>query len=1074
MSRYQYLQNNELTGSTPSDSTRQSHLQSHLQFSNNNSQHHSSVVKITRSWQLRIVLIMTLTNANCMSIENGIGQEIYPFSGISNLESISVEHYAETGVPLNAESFGQSVESRRTTSLTSSTIPPSATPCSDDTTWEDEHSKLGCHWVAKRAEKRCARESNEAVSANDACALSCGNCPSTGCQDDRTWQDAQSQKGCIWVAKRAEKRCKRESSEAVSANDACALSCGNCALTSTVIPPSDATATPCSDDTTWEDEQSNLGCHWVAKSPYIRCKRESSEGVSANDACALSCGNCPSTGCQDDRTWQDAQSQKGCLWVAQRKTEKRCKRVSSEADGLVSANDACALTCGNCAEPTSSPTAKPTAVPSKIPSKVPTTVPSKVPSSLLVPTLSPNAFTPSPVLNRRMSMASPSNGNMTVDLGLNETFLVLRYRNLESRMRYGLKMFNKILHQYPPSKSTSSSSGEEHEEGSRTIVAYSAPTSLDITKGKNWLYIKNFHYFLDHAIDCNKHSTIIITTESVIKEYTPRIMKINDEQCRDGQYTVELVERVDKCYDMQSMAVFLREVDTSNYDFYIYVNCGMVGPKTTGDLYWTDVFISRLINGVKMVGVSINLSFHPHVQSMAVAFDKTGIQVVNKSGAVYDCGIASNNDLDADKRWEIIEHYEMGMSQAILNAGYSIGSLTGSLGKPITISKSDIMAITDHSQQYFSLPPVISCSKHNIWDSNTADFVLPWGDDIWNENTFRTMRNGKSPLWSDFVFYKASRLVLLPGIDEEVRYNNSMSMTVVKDLDSVALPRLMNETQDICAEAKTNFREASKLFTIVTGYEHSGTTMLANLIKSDPGLAGGFECGLLYEGTKPSDFKNAKPFYDWSMWSLENDLWGLNEESRRMVVNAKCDAEMYATLHSYSPIFHIAQNKKSYLVDKTPGYLHRLVKVMDRTPGVPVVVAKKTEHDLRYSWKKRNYTDDRIDWEIAVREKSLGDAIKKYPSRVHIANTSHWYENPNEVLRGVYDFLGLEWREEYLSMKALNGNKIPGSVQSEPFNMSASHRAEISSLISSAKLSADHYQRKLWTPANNTYCTSFV
>jgi len=138
------------------------------------------------------------------------------------------------------------------------------------------------------------------------------------------------------------------------------------------------------------------------------------------------------------------------------------------------------------------------------------------------------------------------------------------------------------------------------------------------------------------------------------------------------------------------------------------------------------------------------------------------------------------------------------------------------------------------------------------------------------------------------------------------------------------------------------------------------------------------------------------------------------------------------------------------LVDKTPGYLSRLVKVMDRTPGVPVVVAKKTDSDLRWSWKKRNYTDDRIDWELAMREKSLEDAIKKYPGRVHVANTSRWYEDPNEVLQGVYDFLDLEWHEEYLNMKALNTIKVPGSVQSIPFNISNNkHTTEISNLFSS-------------------------
>ena len=76
----------------------------------------------------------------------------------------------------------------------------------------------------------------------------------------------------------------------------------------------------------------------------------------------------------------------------------------------------------------------------------------------------------------------------------------------------------------------------------------------------------------------------------------------------------------------------------------------------------------------------------------------------------------------------------------------------------------------------------------------------------------------------------------------------------------------------------------------------------------------------------------------------------MSGESRDMILNAKCEAEMYRVLREYSPIFHHSPNQNSYLVDKTPFYLDNLVQVMDRTPGVPVVIAKKNDDIIIKAW----------------------------------------------------------------------------------------------------------------------------
>ena len=254
------------------------------------------------------------------------------------------------------------------------------------------------------------------------------------------------------------------------------------------------------------------------------------------------------------------------------------------------------------------------------------------------------------------------------------------------------------------------------------------------------------------------------------------------------------------------------------------------------------------------------------------------------------------------------------------------------------------------------------------------------------------------------------------------------------------------KTEDICTIAARDFRKASNLFAIVTGFQHSGTTILSELIMSAPGVFGGFECGIL-DKEKPSDFINAEPFYDWMMGDPKRLLWGLNEETRDLLVNASCDAEMYSRLRQFSPLFLRQPNQHSLLLDKTPGYFWRLTKVMDRTPGIPVVVTRKTDEAMVRSLKKRNFTDAWIERSIFEFDRSIKQAAAKYPDRLYIANTTLWYDEPDKVMKGVYDFLGLEWKSEYLTMEAFNSKTVPGSVQAVPFQKRLQNSTEAHGLF---------------------------
>merc|ERR1719384_724922 len=295
------------------------------------------------------------------------------------------------------------------------------------------------------------------------------------------------------------------------------------------------------------------------------------------------------------------------------------------------------------------------------------------------------------------------------------------------------------------------------------------------------------------------------------------------------------------------------------------------------------------------------MSFHPHVQSFAIATDRIGIDIIKNSDAVYDCGMSNDQDITEEQRWEIINRYEIGMSRQIINAGYSINSLTGALGHSLTVKKDDFQTIIERSQ--YSSKPLQNSNERNIWDSSTESNLLPFGEDIWNEHALLSVGNGKLPSWSDFVFFKASREILLPEVEEELQYNNP-KLTIIRSIDATlpafsplpvfddeisAVPGVSSPTNgllsnptnsdtsippnpemvtdmsnDICEVAKTNCRQVSRLGVIVTGYEHSGIPMMGQILRSAPNLFGGFECGLLL--SRPEIYK---PFYDWLIYDIQ-------------------------------------------------------------------------------------------------------------------------------------------------------------------------------------------------------------
>ncbi|KAH8058017.1 cupin-like domain-containing protein [Aureococcus anophagefferens] len=232
-------------------------------------------------------------------------------------------------------------------------------------------SKNDCDWMAKNTNK-CKKKGLDKVKGRDACPVACDECPEEEvCEDSTSWFRKKSKYDCAWVAESPSKRCEKDDEHGIDAEDACLVSCGVCEAPAptpkpsreptakpTSAPTSKPTSAPivatpvptvgtvesgCEDSVSWfYGGNPEKGCARVAES-LGRCdSKEDDHGVLANEACKATCGTCPMTPtCENSASWFYKDEKRDCDWVAI-KPDVRCAK---EDDEDVSAHEACPTVC---------------------------------------------------------------------------------------------------------------------------------------------------------------------------------------------------------------------------------------------------------------------------------------------------------------------------------------------------------------------------------------------------------------------------------------------------------------------------------------------------------------------------------------------------------------------------------------------------------------------------------------------------------------------------------------------------------------------------------------------------------
>lgn len=225
----------------------------------------------------------------------------------------------------------------------------------------------------------------------------------------------------------------------------------------------------------------------------------------------------------------------------------------------------------------------------------------------------------------------------------------------------------------------------------KILVVYSGPTELvnrtevfhpnsTATQRKKELYRVNFEYFLKYGVQCETQDTVLVVTEEVRQYYQARVDTMN-RACQALDHSVVFVVRSPKCLDLETVRLVLKDDVVKNldqYDYFIYVNSGVSGPsKNWATMPWTDAVLAPLDDRVKMTGLSLNCKGQPHIQSMMYAVDRLGLEAIQKSNAVFDCVKEPSPHAGMEEYMYIVNRYERGISNAVMDAGYGITSMMG-------------------------------------------------------------------------------------------------------------------------------------------------------------------------------------------------------------------------------------------------------------------------------------------------------------------------------------------------------------------------------------------------------------
>ena len=185
----------------------------------------------------------------------------------------------------------------------------------------------------------------------------------------------------------------------------------------------------------------------------------------------------------------------------------------------------------------------------------------------------------------------------------------------------------------------------------------------------------NTLFFIRHGLHAEADFIFILNGESSIEQAIPNNMS-----------NIRVIKRENTCFDLGAMGIVLKSDNNAlvkKYKKFILMNSSIRGPfvPTWGKGCWSDFFLSKVTEKVKLVGIAVNCKPAKHIQSMIIATDSIGLDILlkgdkaNQREFVNEWGFNEYSLVgmsDCAKNYADAVSAEISLTNLILKANYSI------------------------------------------------------------------------------------------------------------------------------------------------------------------------------------------------------------------------------------------------------------------------------------------------------------------------------------------------------------------------------------------------------------------
>lgn len=184
-----------------------------------------------------------------------------------------------------------------------------------------------------------------------------------------------------------------------------------------------------------------------------------------------------------------------------------------------------------------------------------------------------------------------------------------------------------------------------------------------------------YTYYQSESSDYNLQ--YFVRKELAFRENIDYILVINGHKCPvelPDLPNLTILTRDNIGYDFGGHAHALEYIDGSSYDYYFFMNSGVIGPIVprylSDEFHWSTTFIRKLTGDVKLVGTTIAClpqhdagGYGPKVEGFFFATDAIGLSCLQREKTIF---------CNHKTKYSAIVSGEYGLSNCIFRNGYTI------------------------------------------------------------------------------------------------------------------------------------------------------------------------------------------------------------------------------------------------------------------------------------------------------------------------------------------------------------------------------------------------------------------